>query len=347
MIITVTMNPALDKTVELDRFEHAALNQLKNVVVDPGGKGINVSKTLASLGAESIATGFIAGSTGRNIEEMLEKQGIKTDFIHVNGETRMNLKVVEPHGILTELNEPGFMIDENATKQLLDKLENLAVPDTFFVLTGSGPMGISPTIYAEIMQRLRSKGVKVLLDATGELLIHGIEAKPDIVKINRYEMSQYILAVGNILEQEQKGNENCMLSKQKQQLCKDVKLSEQEIIECAKELCGRGIEMVVVTMDSDGALFIRQDKVVRAEGLYVDAHSAVGAGDAMAAALAYGITNKLSDEECIRLAMATSAGAVMTVGTKPPTWEQVKVLQQQVSIVVKESVSLRYYRGEQ
>lgn len=304
MIVTVTMNPALDKTAELDRFEHAALNQLKNVVVDPGGKGINVSKTLTSFGVESIATGFLAGNIGRSIEEMLERQGIRTDFIHVEGETRTNLKVVEPHGILTELNEPGFTIDESTEDKLLDKVASLAAPDTFFVLTGSAPMGTNPFIYAKMIQRVKNQGAKILLDAAGKLLIHGIEAKPDIVKINRFEMEQYMNAIGD--------------------------LSKQEIIKCAKRLCDSGIEMVVVTLDSDGALFITHDKVVKAEGLHVEAHSAVGAGDAMAAALAYGITQKLSKEECIRLSVATSAGAVMTVGTKPPTREQIKMLESKV-----------------
>ncbi|HKM22476.1 MAG TPA: 1-phosphofructokinase [Lachnospiraceae bacterium] len=306
MIVTVTMNPALDKTAELDKFEHASLNRLKHVEVDPGGKGINVSKTLMSFGMQSIATGFLGGNTGRYIEEMLQKQGIQTDFVYVDSETRTNMKVVEPHGILTELNEPGPTVGEEAIHALKHKLQEIAGPEVLFVLSGSVPAGTDSMIYADIIRCVKNKGAKVLLDADGPLFEHALVAQPDIIKPNRFELEQYFQVT--------------------------TKLSEQEIVSYAKKLRDKGIGMVAVTLGGEGAIFILQDKIVRADGLQVEAHSTVGAGDAMVAALAYGIDKKLDDETCIRLAMATSAGAVMTVGTKPPTWEQIKELESKVKM---------------
>ncbi len=128
MIITVTMNPAIDKTAELDTFVHEGLNRLQNPISDVGGKGINVSKTIHALGGESIATGFLAGNNGKMIQETLRIQGIKTDFLFVEGETRVNLKVIEPGGVLTELNEPGPTISKEIVEELIQKLESYATP---------------------------------------------------------------------------------------------------------------------------------------------------------------------------------------------------------------------------
>lgn len=142
MIITVTMNPAIDKTVDIEELERGGLNRIQRIVLDAGGKGINVSKTVKELGGTTVATGFLGGNSGAVIENVLKEYGIKSDFVQVEGETRTNMKVVEQGGIVTELNEPGPVVTQAQTDELIAKLEGYASEDTLFVLAGSIPRGV-------------------------------------------------------------------------------------------------------------------------------------------------------------------------------------------------------------
>ncbi len=305
MIVTVTMNPAIDKTVEIDQFIHGGLNRIKSVEYDAGGKGINVSKALKKLGTVSAATGFLGGSGGKTIEKSLNQMGIHCDFIFVNGETRTNTKICERNGVLTELNEPGLPISHEKVNELMKKLESYANPETMFILSGSVPKGTDKSIYAEITRRVHKKGAAVLIDADGELLKNAIEAKPDIIKPNTAELEEY---TGTKLT------------------------SDNEILNAANALKNKGIGTIAVSMGGSGAVIAGKDYAVKCPALSVDVHSTVGAGDAMAAALAYSWENNLSNEETAKMCIAVSAGAVTTVGTKPPDIELVNKLKSQVII---------------
>ncbi len=307
MIITVTMNAAIDKTVELDSFIHGGLNRLKNIVLDAGGKGINVSKTIRELGGETIATGFIGGSSGEAIKKVLKELGIQSDFVEVDGETRTNTKVVEADGTVTELNEPGPVISEGQLRELMDKLVGYADENALFVLAGSIPAGVPKIIYKTIIEEVHKKGASVFSDADGELFVNSLDAKPDIIKPNRAELEEFVKA--------------------------DHKLTEQELVEIGTQFIDRGIKTVAISMGGEGALFISKDNIVKCPGLSVKAHSTVGAGDAMVAALSYGMNQNLPFEECVKLGVATSAGAVTTVGTKPPKRELVDQLIAQVTVM--------------
>lgn len=306
MIVTVTMNPAIDKTVEIDSLLAGGLNRIRSVEYDAGGKGINVSKTIRELGGESIATGFLGGNAGKTIESVLNEKTIKNDFIWVEGETRTNTKVFEGNGNVTELNEPGPAIRDEQVKELMKKLEGYAGEDTLFILAGSIPNGVDKQVYAEITRLVHKKGATVLLDADGELFRNSLDAGPDIIKPNRVELEEYAGL--------------------------DYRASEEELVSLAEGLMEKGIGTVAVSMGKSGAMFVRRDYKVKCPALPVKAHSTVGAGDAMVAALAYAWNEKLNEEDMVRLCMATSAGAVTTIGTKPPTRELVDDLQKQVVI---------------
>lgn len=307
MIITVTMNPAIDKTVELEQLERGSLNRLKNVITDAGGKGINVSKTIKALGGETIATGFSGGAGGSLIEKVLKEQGIKADFVEIKNEVRTNLKVLEARGFVTELNEPGPVVSPEELEQLTQKLTGYAGEDVIFILAGSIPGGISKTVYGELIGKLKEKGARVFLDADGELFIHSLEAGPDYIKPNRTELEEYYEM--------------------------DYRADEKELVKMGKKLLEKGIRMAAVSLGQMGALFITTDRVVKCPGLKVEAHSTVGAGDAMVAALAYGLDKGLTLEECAKLGLAASAGAVTTRGTKPPSRELVDELINKVEII--------------
>lgn len=307
MIITVTLNPAIDKTVDIGEFQYSGLNRITSSVLDPGGKGINVSKTIKHLGGNTIATGFIGGNAGNIIDQGLKSLGITSDFIHVDGETRTNMKVVDAGGNVTEFNEPGPIIKKENIEELLVKLDALADKDALFVLAGSIPQGVDKDIYRIIIEIVKKKGAKVFLDADGELFVKALEGKPDFIKPNRFELEQYFNFKG------------------------DAEVSD--LVEMGRKLQAAGIGTVAISLGSEGALFILQNEVIRVHGLKVEAHSTVGAGDAMVAALSYGIDGDLEMSECIRLGVATSAGAVTTIGTKPPTKELVERLKQEVNLI--------------
>lgn len=306
MIITVTMNPAIDKTVDIGTLVPGGLNRINRVEYDAGGKGINVSKTIRELGGSSIAAGFLGGNNGKTIASVLKEKGIAADFVWVEGETRTNTKVFEENGSLTELNEPGPVIGKEQIDELLQKLEGYAEERTLFVLSGSIPAGVEKDIYAKIIENVHKKGAKVLLDADGELFQRALLAGPDMIKPNRAELEEYAKL--------------------------DYRASEADILKIAKGFREYGVQTAAVSMGKSGAMFLLGDYQVKCKGLSVKAHSTVGAGDAMVAALAYAWENGLAEEETVRMCMAVSAGAVTTIGTKPPAKELVETLKGQVLI---------------
>ncbi|MFI3251382.1 MAG: 1-phosphofructokinase [Eubacteriales bacterium] len=302
MIITVTLNPAIDKTIDVGHMEVGGLNRIQSGVRDVGGKGINVSKTIKALGGNTIATGFVAGSTGEHISSTLKGLDIQTDFVWVDGETRTNTKVYSENYGITELNEQGAEITTEQLAALLQKLEGYAKPDTIFVLAGSAPAGVPKDIYNTICTMVREKGGRVILDADGELFEKSLPSVPHIMKPNREEVAQYMGISGEMT---------------KEQLMNTTFLE-------------KGSELVAISMGGDGALFLTSENKYFCKGLKVSVKSTVGAGDAMVAALAYATEQKMDLENTIKLAVATSAGAVTTIGTKPPTLEVVQELQKQV-----------------
>ena len=305
MIYTVTLNASIDYIGECENFTSGKVNVATSENFYPGGKGINVSKTIHHLGGETVAAGFVAGSTGEFIEKALKEYGIRTDFIPVEGETRTNTKIVETAGIVTELNEPGPEVTKEHVEKLIQKLEGYASPDTLVVLSGSIPRGVDRNIYGVITERMHERGASVLLDADGGLFAQSLYAAPDIVKPNRVELEQYF------------GQPDA---------------KEKDLIRMGEELLEKGIQLVAISMGSEGALFLKKGCRIKCPGLQVKAHSTVGAGDAMVAALAMAWQQHLPFEKAAALGMATSAGAVTTIGTKPPTKEMVETLLGQVQI---------------
>lgn len=301
MIVTVTMNPAVDKTAFLGKLCPGELNRADQVILDAGGKGINVSKTIAALGGSSIASGFCGGGTGQWIEASLKASGISTDFIHVEGATRTNCKIVERGGRLTELNESGCAVSREDFDRLSKKLSQYAGSGVLFVLSGSVPPGVTPEAYAGLIRGLREAGAEVFLDADGVLFQKGMEARPDYIKPNRAEALQFL-----------------MLPDQ---------ASEEELLKASERFRKFGIRLGAVSLGDKGSFFLTEQGICRVQALPVRAGSCVGAGDAMAAAMCMGLEQKMAVEELISFAAAVSAGAVETEGTKPPSLSRVRELE--------------------
>lgn len=306
------MNPAIDKTIETERFFYGALNRIAPPLTDAGGKGINVSKTIKAMGGKSIATGFLGKEGSETILSCLQKEGIENDFVFVDGVTRTNLKIMEKDGTLTEINEEGMTVSGEKIEELLKKLESYAAQDVWFVLAGSIPKGVDKNIYAHITEKLKAKGAKVFVDADGELFAKAVKAVPDMLKPNHIELAEYFG-----LKEEP---------------------TEEQLITFGKKLLAEGVESIAVSRGSHGALFLHagENKVIRCDAMQVEVHSTVGAGDAMVAALVFAKDTNMSWEEGITLAMAASNGAVTTMGTKTPEKSVITALQKQVKQVVLE-----------
>jgi 1-phosphofructokinase len=298
MIVTLTLNPALDKTARVDVMRANGLNRLRDIRVDAGGKGVNVSAVIRALGGDSIAAGFAGGAAGDELLARIAAAGINADFVRIASATRTNLKVLAGDGALTELNEPGPEIAPEEWRLLEAKLLGFAKAGTMFVLSGSLPRGLPADTYRRLCTALRAAGAAVFLDADGRALKLALdappEAVPDYLKPNRYELLQYFGVPG--------GGD----------------LGDGELAAYCGRLLSRGIKLAALSLGAAGALFVNKDGIWRAPPLPVPVKSTVGAGDSMVAALAYGLERGLAAEDCFALAMAASAGAVTTEGTRAP-----------------------------
>lgn len=306
MIITVTLNPALDKTIEIDEFKIGNVNRSVSTRVDVGGKGINVSKVIKELKYKSLALGFLGGRSGKQIKEYLDDSNIENDFLPVEGETRTNLKIIDRvNNTHTDVNENGPSLSLDDLFSIKEKIIKYCNENSLVVLSGSVPSGTSSVIYGEIIKDVKSKGGKVILDADGEMLMHGIKAGPYLVKPNIDELEK---AFGVEIK------------------------SEDEVIKTAKKILEYGVKYVVISLGSEGSIFISRDKVAKVSGIKVEVKSTVGAGDSMVAALAIAVENKYSFEEAMKLACATSTANVMTEGTQTGRIEDIENLKKQITI---------------
>ena len=306
MIITVTLNPALDKTARIDALQIGELNRLEDMVIDVAGKGISVARMVSVLGEVPLATGFIGEGNGEYILHTLDKLKIPSDFIRVKGDNRTNLKVIDRNGCLTEINEPGITVTESDGLKLFEQLAKKATSNGIFVLSGSRCQGVDTEIYARMIRMIHQHGGKAFLDVDGEAFEAALLEKPDFIKPNRHELLEYFKVKGD--------------------------LSLLELKELCHQLLQKGVPQIALSMGAEGAMFLREDKCVYGKGLKVVCRSPVGAGDSIVAAFAYGTKRKFSWKEMARLAIAASAGAVTTEGTKPPSRQVIEALLLQVEL---------------
>ena len=306
MIYTVTLNPAIDKTVYVDNFTLDAVNRATKVRQDPGGKGINVSKTIRSLGGTSTAFAIVGGATGAQIAAALDKLGIAKQVFEGSGSTRTNTKIVDlALGTYTDVNEPGASVTQTLLDDALAILALQVSPGDIVVLSGSLPAGAPINTYATWTRACRKAGARVFLDADGDVLKEGLAAKPELVKPNEVELGRML---GRELD------------------------TVDKIVEAARELLAQGIPQVMVSMGGEGAVYVTAAGAWRLRQPVVEVVSTVGAGDSVVAALAYALDAGMEPVEAARLAMATGAATVMRPGTEPAHREDIDALLPQVSV---------------
>ena len=293
MIYTITFNPALDYIMVVPSCRNGEVNRTESEKIMAGGKGINVSIVLNNMGVENTALGFISGFTGGAIENILADMNCKTDFIKLdNGFSRINVKIKSDTE--TEINGQGPDISDGAVKKLYEKLDSLNDGDTL-VLAGSIPSSLSDSIYCEIMDYLKDKKLNIVVDATKDLLVNVLKYKPFLVKPNNHE-------IGEIFGVELK--------------------TRSEVVPYAKKMQKMGAKNVLVSMASEGAVFVGENgEVYESEAPKGKLVNSTGAGDSMVAGFLAGYMEK--QDFMYALKMGLSAGSASAFSENLATKEEI------------------------
>lgn len=303
MIYTVTLNPALDRELTVPMIEFDAVLRASASRSDCGGKGFNVSRMLASLGGESVALGFAGGRTGESLRDGLEALGIATAFVPIAGETRTNVSIVtHNHDHHIKVNEAGPTISADEQAALVAQVRELARPGDWWVLAGSLPPGLAPTIYADLISHIQTAGGRVVLDTSGEPLRAACGAQPFLVKPNALEASQL---TGRPVE------------------------NIEQALAAATAL--EGIEIVVISMGSEGALLAQGGCGWLATPPSIQERNPIGAGDSLVGGLVWGLSQG-DVLTALRWGVACGAATASRDGTAVGTRDEVEQLAEQVVI---------------
>lgn len=306
MIVTVTANAAIDKRYVVENNLTGQVNRVKSCVATAGGKGLNVSRVAVLAGAEVIATGFLGGYSGKFIHEKIQDQGIISDFVWCEGESRSCINIWDENArTQTEFLEPGFTVREQDVEQMIEKFKALLCKADMITISGSVPKGTDQTLYIKMLEEAAKAGKKVILDTSGKLLEQCVEARPYMIKPN---MDEIRMLTGKKLE------------------------NRDELLDAAEMLHKKGIEIVVISRGKEGSIISCKEGVFEAKVPKIDAVNTVGCGDSMIAGFAIGLEKNLPIEETIRLASAISAANALRMETGYFLKEDLEDLLPQISI---------------
>lgn len=308
MILTVTLNPAVDKTYTTGSLMLGQVNRMRTVNNIAGGKGINVAKILRQYGYPVMAAGFLGGYTGEFIHSYMQEVGTECRFTKVAGETRTSINVIAEDGYITEMLEPGPVISGLELETLIETYAKALDECELVVLSGSVAKGIAADVYRRLIALGNEKGKRCILDTSGEALLHGMEAAPYLIKPNQKEL-EYI--VGHRL--------------------KDM----GEIIEAAKKLRQRGIGQVLVSMGKKGIISVAEEEVLWAKAPAVKTLNTVGCGDSVIASYAMSLVKEEDNYTALKRATAISAANAATLESGEISLEIAEELLEKIQIEKK------------
>ncbi len=286
MIGTVTLNPAMDVILEISNLKINSYNKVLNAITTSGGKGINVSKAIRGYGRETIAVGFLGGGRGRMIEEELREIGITTNFWHIEEKTRSNTIILDKKtGEHTLLSEMGPKVTEYDLEMLKSIFYRVMSQCSAVTLSGSLPRGVPENIYANLISIAKERGVKTILNTSGEQFIKGLEGKPFLAKPDLRESNRVLgIKINN----------------------------ERDAIKAAKEIVQRGAEISVVSLEQEKDIIATQNEIWFAETDYHEIVNLIGAGDALIAGFAITLTEEGKNlEEAIKFSMACALASAL------------------------------------
>ena len=292
MIYTITMNPCLDRHLEVEELRPDDTNRVTSESRYAAGKGIDVSVVLRELGGDSIALGFVGGYDGLELEGRLINRGVQCDFTTIGGETRTNIHVYDrSRGTRTSISVPGAEISPAELGAFCRRLRHLVPNPEYVALCGSVPRGVAKGIYRQIVTWIKRQGARVVLDADGEALAEGLKAGPFLIKPNLHEISRL--------------------------LGEDLRAATaEEIRPRVVALLASGLEVVVVSMGARGLLVVKKDEAVHATTPKVKVESTIGSGDSAVAGMIFALSEGHTLTEAARLAAACGAATAMTAGTE-------------------------------
>ncbi len=286
-VVTITLNPALDLTGNVDTLNQGSISLVNSSSLHAAGKGVNVAKVLCDLGAEVTVSGFLGKDNQEMFCQLFAEMGAHDEFIRVDGSTRINVKLVEKSGDVSDINFPGVQVSEADIAAFEQTLDRLAQDHEYFVIAGSLPQGISPELCATWIEKLHKQGKKVLFDSSRAALAVGLNAHPWLIKPNDEELGDFV----------------------------GRKLSDAtQCQQAAQELSDKGIANIVVSMGADGVMWLQDGQWLRAQPPRMEVVSTVGAGDTLVAGLCWGHMQDLEKKELLTFATALSALAVTQVG---------------------------------
>lgn len=285
MIYTVTLNPSIDYVISLDSLKEGVVNRTSSENFYGGGKGINVSRMLKEHEVDSIALGFTSGFTGEFIKEYLNKKSISTDFININdGYSRINIKI-KTNSSETEINGSGPKISQNEINLLFEKLEKLNSND-ILVLAGSIHPSLPKNFYEQIMQLIKNKNIKVIVDATGNLLMNVLKYNPFLIKPNQHEICEIF---------------NVQIT------------SNEDLIKYGFKLRELGAENVLISLGKDGAILItEQNEVYTSNVPKGTVKNSVGSGDSMVGGFIVGYLKNSNYEDALKLGAASGSATAFS-----------------------------------
>ncbi|ENM5750004.1 1-phosphofructokinase [Vibrio mimicus] len=304
-VVTITLNPALDLTGSMAQLNVGSVSLVEQSSLHAAGKGVNVAKVLSELGADVTVTGFLGRDNQELFCQLFDELGVRDEFIRIAGATRINVKLVEQNGAVSDINFPGISVTQTDIEAFEATLLRLAQDHDYFVIAGSLPKGISPQRCAGWIAQLRSMNKKVLFDSSRDALMAGLDAKPWLIKPNDEELAQW---------------------------CGRELLTLAECQYAASELAQKEIENIVISMGAEGVMWLNQNKWLHAKPPKMHVVSTVGAGDTLVAGLCWGHMQHMEKEQLLRFATALSALAVTQVGVGISDRDQLNTLQQQIKI---------------
>ncbi|PRY61610.1 1-phosphofructokinase [Vreelandella songnenensis] len=288
-VVCITLNPALDLAFALETLTLGAVNRPQHAQLEAAGKGVNVARVLAALGHDVVVSGFLGGDNDGPFQRAFQHMGVTDAFLRVPGETRINAKLAEKSGRVTDINGPGIAVDAAQVASLLETLEKQLAdtPADAVLVAGSLPPGLDVTAFGEWLARLKATGVALWVDTSGDALLRAIDIAPEAVKPNEVELADW---AGDPLE------------------------SHQSRLSATTRLHQAGVRQALLSAGADGVIWVNAQGAWQATPPKVQAVNTVGAGDTFVAGMLHGLLSGESEEQTLRFATALSAESVRHVG---------------------------------
>jgi 6-phosphofructokinase 2 len=305
LILTLTINPAIDRTITADKLVFEDRGYILDTTEVAGGRGINASQVIHSFGGKTAAVLTSGGATGQRIEKLLAKLGFPFEAVVVRAESRTNLTISDRHGLTIKLNEAGAPLRVEELAEIRKRVEAKLPKACWLMICGSIQPGVPPHYYCEIIEMAKARGVKTLLDTDGEALRHALEARPTVITPNQHEAERLL---GRAL------------------------ITRNQCLEAVDALHAMGPENVILSLGARGAIGASPEGVFEVLPPRVDVVCPIGAGDALGAAFAWSMEKKKSFAESVRWGVAAGSASAKLPGMNFAPFDQTRAMFKQVEV---------------